>query len=696
MVMIFQCDTCPKECSCFETMADCYSRHLQAIPDGLSESVTSVDLSDNEIANVDTDKLSKLQNLQILMLHLNSLRQLKPYAFANLTRLEKLHIGNNRIETIGDDAFTDLPLLRDLDLTKNMISEITGKFNLPNIRRLTLSFNQITSLQDNTLNGVRNVTQLILSDNKITYISKSAFDGMTYLAKLVLCGNPIKNIDNIFHNVGTMSYLDVSYCQLTKFPKNLPWALRQLVISNNNLTILESQDLRGTLYLGVLILDNNQIQVVQDGAFLYTPYLQLINISNNKLTHLPEIPKNVETFNANSNEIQKIFQSNFAHDSALKILSLSNNKISDIPAYAFLRLGNLSELQLNQNSIKDIKNMTFSGLRQVITLNLDFNPIEKIEYRAFAGLQKLENLILSNADSNHTITEGIIFQDVPSLQSLDLQGSPSIVSNIQQSSDLLRSLRNTEQLNLVNTSLKTLPIEIKTSLPHLKSLQLSGNPWHCDAELVELHKWIHDSPQMFKDSTIMCMSPTHLKGRLLQDVSVNELTEPVAPVSSNLPVQSASTITAYPNEGLNETSEITGVRPTDSYLLFSTGMAATKTTALLSEVSHKDSSLPTSFQATFTIFNHFQTDQTSVTAPSANFAPKNTLTAPLPTTSAHLYPASTMLVSPTKSVILSEVSQTLIPSKPSYENASPNLSPTASERLMFIYSSPAPQVTINL
>uniref|UniRef100_A0A0B7AJD6 LRRCT domain-containing protein n=1 Tax=Arion vulgaris TaxID=1028688 RepID=A0A0B7AJD6_9EUPU len=518
-----QTDACPHECICSETRADCSSRQLQEIPDQIPESVTSVDLHDNNISEADANKLTHLHKLEMLSLHTNHLTRLKSLTFVSLTQLKNLNIGYNNIKEIEDNVFTQLTSLQDLDLTNNQLTDITGKFNISSLRRLFLSNNQITTLQNHSLDGVRNLYKLVLDNNNISYISQSAFAGMVHLSNLVLRGNPIKNIDHIFGDLGTMLYLDVSSCFLTSIPQGLPWALGKLNISDNKLRVIQSQDLYSTRYLRLMILDNNQIQIIHNGALLYTPYLTEVQINHNKLRMLPQIPKNIETFSANNNEIQKLFQFNFVHDSALRKLILSRNQITQISANTFSHLSNLSILLLDHNSIQDLKNMSFAGLRQLINLNLEFNPISKIESRAFGGLQKLKQLHLANVQANETIIQGIIFQDIPSLSNLNLQSSPSIIYDILNSSDLLRTLRNIQHLNLMNGTLETLSEDIRIFLPNLESLQLSDNPWQCDTALVRLRNWISDSPKLFANSTIICTSPEHLRGRLIQDVSIEEL-----------------------------------------------------------------------------------------------------------------------------------------------------------------------------
>ncbi|CAL1528354.1 unnamed protein product [Lymnaea stagnalis] len=519
--------TCPADCYCGEDQVDCYDRQLGAMPDNLSASARYLNLQKNNIKTVDGWKLTGLQGLEHLNLKENQVEELQPESFLNLSSLRNLHLENNNIQNIADNAFGDLPALKVLELSGNQISDISGTFeNISSLERLNLNQNKLTSLKDDSFKGVRGLTYLTLAQNKISFISKLAFQGMTILSYLVLRGNPLRNVDGIFTGLEALMFLDVSSCQLSRVPAGLPWPLMTLNLSSNDLLILESRDLEDTQHLGTIILDNNKISVIQDGAFDNKPYLKDIRLNGNKLKQLPYgIPSTVLKFTAENNNILRIFDLNFAHDSTMRVLSLKNNQINDLAAYTFSRLPNLTALFLDQNQITILNNMTFAGLRQLNTLNLEQNPISRIERRAFTSLQRLNYLKLSSTTSNATVLGVAAFQDCPSLISLELMGSPSIVKSILNSKENLHSLQGLKDLNIMNNGLQTLSMDVRMALGNLRTLKLSANPWDCDSHLLYLRKWMSEFPKLFfMLESVTCASPENLKGRSVLDVDPKEFT----------------------------------------------------------------------------------------------------------------------------------------------------------------------------
>lgn len=86
-----------------------------------------------------------------------------------------------------------------------------------------------------------------------------------------------------------LSYVDLSECQLTVLPRNLPATVRYLQLRRNNITDLprRSPILRRPGSLAVLILDENVIEQVEDGAFERLVNLDQLWLNGNRLTAIP-------------------------------------------------------------------------------------------------------------------------------------------------------------------------------------------------------------------------------------------------------------------------------------------------------------------------------------------------------------------------------------------------------------------------
>ncbi|XP_042559734.1 leucine-rich repeat-containing protein 52 isoform X2 [Clupea harengus] len=158
-------------------------------------------------------------------------------------------------------------------------------------------------------------------------------------------------------------------------------------------------------------------------------------------------------------------------------LILSNNHIDELPALQLNYLSDLVYLDCSNNSIRDISESTFGNLRKLVYLDLSYNMFLKIEDQAFGPLSSLVMLRLTD---NPLLSEihPTAFAENVALQVLDL------------------SRNNLTTLNV--TSLITLPA--------LRSLGFSGNPWNCVCEIEDLCLWMQIDTFRFQGNKITeCM-----------------------------------------------------------------------------------------------------------------------------------------------------------------------------------------------
>ncbi len=81
-----------------------------------------------------------MKNLEVLILRINKITEIKAGIFKNLSKLNQLYLRENpNLTTLNPKAFYDLPSLEYLDLSQTGITEIkAGTFeNLPKLNRLT-------------------------------------------------------------------------------------------------------------------------------------------------------------------------------------------------------------------------------------------------------------------------------------------------------------------------------------------------------------------------------------------------------------------------------------------------------------------------------------------------------------------------------------------------------------------------------
>lgn len=130
----------------------------------------------------------------------NNLNDCYRDTFVNLPNLHKLYLNRNNISTVHDRAFKHLSSLQELELSNNQITGITHEtfYGLRNLQCLDLSNNQISMIGKRSFAEMPELIELELGRNIITYISEKAFDGMHNLQKLRLSENLLVKLPQDF------------------------------------------------------------------------------------------------------------------------------------------------------------------------------------------------------------------------------------------------------------------------------------------------------------------------------------------------------------------------------------------------------------------------------------------------------------------------------------------------------------------
>ncbi len=165
------------------------------ILDEMPSSLDHLDLSFNNIKDINSICFGKLKNLRRLVLHNNNIKFINYYIFNGLTNLQVLELKKNIIPIVRPEMFNNLFNLRYLDLSECVIEEIKD-----------FSFSNLNFLK-----------YLNLSDNLYEDISKNTFSGLNNLLELYLCNNFIKRIeDESFSIFGKLKILDLTNQNITQ------------------------------------------------------------------------------------------------------------------------------------------------------------------------------------------------------------------------------------------------------------------------------------------------------------------------------------------------------------------------------------------------------------------------------------------------------------------------------------------------
>ncbi|XP_050672848.1 lutropin-choriogonadotropic hormone receptor isoform X2 [Leptidea sinapis] len=213
-------------------------------------------LSGNKIERV-TSGLQACPRLARLELRGNSLSQLHHGALENLprlttlilsearglpgvpslngtTRLRTLRMDHTRLRELPTNLCNNTPQLRALDLRSNLLTSVPDLHECSELRVLELSDNDIKSIGDNALKGLRKLHDLLLARNRLKWIPSDAFIHTPRLQLLDLEDNRIEHIDmEAFVPISKLEDLNVGNNVFPSLPASGLQRLLHLKAHNN-------------------------------------------------------------------------------------------------------------------------------------------------------------------------------------------------------------------------------------------------------------------------------------------------------------------------------------------------------------------------------------------------------------------------------------------------------------------------------
>uniref|UniRef100_A0A8C7Y4X8 LRRCT domain-containing protein n=1 Tax=Oryzias sinensis TaxID=183150 RepID=A0A8C7Y4X8_9TELE len=199
-----------------------------------------LDLSHNNLLEVTKDTFAGLLNLQILRINSNFLSNLTADIFHSVSQLSELHLEGNKITELKEGTFqvltklkvlnlrrnflsvftdgvfgSEISPLTELNLQDNMLTEVSPLNRLSSVTHLILSFNQLTSLQENLLRNNTALENLDLSGNQITMVPETIFNDLVSIRTISFHKNNLSKVEaSLFRDQAFIQRLDLSENQL--------------------------------------------------------------------------------------------------------------------------------------------------------------------------------------------------------------------------------------------------------------------------------------------------------------------------------------------------------------------------------------------------------------------------------------------------------------------------------------------------
>ncbi|KAM9390347.1 chondroadherin-like protein [Phaethornis superciliosus] len=262
--------------------------------------------------------------------------------------------------------------------------------------------------------------------------------------------------------------------------------LKELVslhLQSCSIRVLRPGALRGLESLIYLYLSDNHLSTLAGTAFEGAPRLAYLDLDHNAFTHLPAVAfwllPNLISLHLQHNAIGEMVEGDLAGAQGLRWLYLAGNSIGHIAPAALAPAKMLEKLHLEGNHLSEVPTAALQGLLALSELKLSRNPIQRLPDGAFLPLaSSLQHLYLDNMGLewiSPTAFAGL----GPKIRSLYLESN---------------NMRNIPDMS---------------NFTGLEILNLRDVPFHCDCQLLPLHRWI-DKLNLHTGAT--CGSPQEARG----------------------------------------------------------------------------------------------------------------------------------------------------------------------------------------
>ncbi|XP_048658936.1 chondroadherin-like protein [Marmota marmota marmota] len=469
---------CPQTCICDNSRLHVACRHqnLTEVPNTIPELTQRLDLQGNMLKVIPPAAFQALPYLTHLDLRHCQVELVAEGAFRGLGRLLLLNLGSNRLSSLPQEALDGLGSLRRLELERNMLEELRpGTFGaLGALATLNLAHNALVYLP--AMAFERGKRSSAGTAPGAPPLAPQEEDGAaTPCPRACVCaaesrhsgceGRGLQAVPRGFPNgtqlldlrrnhfpsvpraafpgLGHLVSLHLQHCGITELEAGALAGLGRLLylyLSDNRLSGLSAAALEGAPHLGYLYLERNRFLQVPGAALRALPSLFSLHLQDNAVDHLAP--------------------GDLAGVRALRWLYLSGNRITQVSPGALGTARELEKLYLDRNQLREVPTRALEGLPALLELQLSGNPLRALQDGNFRPVgRSLQHLFLNSSDLE--------------------QISPGAFSGLEL---------GLQSLHLQKNQLRALP-----ALPNLRQLELidlSGNPFHCDCQLLPLHRWL--------------------------------------------------------------------------------------------------------------------------------------------------------------------------------------------------------------
>ena len=207
-------------------------------------------------------------------------------------KVTSLDLSENQITSLPDGLLDHMTALSSFYADSNYIEELPENFfaNNKNLQWVSMRANKLKKINKSDFAGLTELKYLELDNNQIETIAKGAFDGDAALDQFGLSGNFLESLpEGLFKDAGaSMTFLNISGNMFETLPSAISDAvkLKKLIAYNNVLTSITDVDFGKMADLTEINFMKNYIAEIKDGTFAKNSHLLSVDLHDNQLTNL--------------------------------------------------------------------------------------------------------------------------------------------------------------------------------------------------------------------------------------------------------------------------------------------------------------------------------------------------------------------------------------------------------------------------
>ncbi|KAJ8262411.1 hypothetical protein GJAV_G00166170 [Gymnothorax javanicus] len=538
---------------------DLSRQNFTSVPKGLSPSIEALDLSQNRIQSLNYDDFSGMVKLRFLNMSWNIINEINSETFKSTLYLEHLDLSHNKLENLlGQDYLFFTPKLQFLDLTFNnfygmtlgsmfrslkqlrnlgLSAEVVKRHDFQSIsdillQNVFLQLENLTTYENSSLQDVQCKKLGIFVSNRDTDIALiadalSKFDGV----ELVGINSSLAHLSNFVSQSKSIKTLHLFLTNIV-----MTWPEGSSMINN----VLQSTIKDLSIYMLTL---TGKIGPEKSTSVCHLQSLKIVGV---QIIDMFFSQGDIYDYFANM-KVEKLTLADTSlvqmtcpkEHSPIKFMDFSGNAITEkvfsVGGAECFTLLELQTLILKWNRIQNIKQLSLrlQGMTSLEHLDVSFNSL--VYSNAFGNCSWPSSIQLLNLSSNHL--DQSVFSCLPSkIETLDLRNNQinvlpdgllrlDMLKYLDLSSNQLRDIPGCDCFtNLVvfllrDNSLQAPSMQFTASCPHLRQMDMGGNPFVCTCALREFAvlQDYHPIKLLHWPQAYRCRYPDNWRDKLLSD-----------------------------------------------------------------------------------------------------------------------------------------------------------------------------------